>query len=143
MRASYGRSYAFVASCALTADRPSHFGEQKAKSTRYQVWQAMKTMAADFAKIAVIVHGLSDNPRLGVSRGKFTISGDEVEKIFEPVVHEVKKLVMDQIRDVRLVSNYPKAVVLVGGFGQNAYLRDCLRELLRRFCIKVLQPPKG
>ena len=100
-------------------------------------------MAATLAKITVTVHGLSDNPRLGVSRGKLTISGDQVGKIFEPVVHEVKKLVMDQIRDVRLASKTPKAVVIVGGFGQNAYLRDCLRELVAGFSIEVLQSPNG
>lgn len=100
-------------------------------------------MAATFAKIAVTVHGLSENPPLGVSRGKLTISGDEVGKIFEPVVHEVKKLVMDQIRDVKLASKTPKAVVIVGGFGQNAYLRDCLRELVADFNIDVLQSPNG
>ena len=103
----------------------------------------MTIMVATFSQIFVTVHGLSDNPCLGVSRGKLTLSGDEVGKIFEPVVHEVKKLVMDQVRDVRLASKTPKAVVIVGGFGQNAYLRDCLRELVACFNIEVLQCPNG
>ena len=101
----------------------------------------MTMTVANFAKISVTVHGLSDNPRLGISRGKFILSGEEVGKIFEPVVHEVKKLVMDQVRDVRLASKTPKAVVIVGGFGQSAYLRDCLRELVASFNIEVLQSP--
>ena len=103
----------------------------------------MTKRVATFANSVVIVHGLSENPRLGVSRGKLTLSGDEVGKIFEPVVHEVKRLVMDQVRDVRLASKSPKAVVIVGGFSQNAFLRDCLRELVAGFNIEVLQSPNG
>lgn len=89
------------------------------------------------------VHGLPNNPRLGVSRGKWSLSGDDVRKIFEPVVHEVNKLVMDQVRAATQAVKTPKAVVMVGGFGQNAYLRDCLREVLASSAIEVLQCPNG
>lgn len=100
-------------------------------------------MVAISAKLAVTVHGLSDSPRLGISRGKLSVTGDEVGMIFQPVVHEVKRLVMDQVRDVRLAFKTPKAIVIVGGFGQNAYLRNCLRELVAGFNIEVLQSPNG
>lgn len=90
-----------------------------------------------------IVPGLPTNPRLGVSRGRLTLSGDDVRKIFEPVVHEVNKLVMDQVRATSQAVKKPKAVVMVGGFGQNAYLRDCLREVLASSAIEVLQCPNG
>ncbi|CAD6568570.1 MAG: hypothetical protein ASARMPRED_001863 [Alectoria sarmentosa] len=91
----------------------------------------------------VPVHGLPDNPRLGISRGKLTLSGDEVGKIFEPIVHEVNKLVMDQVRSTTQAAKKPKAVVMVGGFGQSAYLRDCIRSIVASFSIEVLQSPNG
>lgn len=87
--------------------------------------------------------GLPTNPRLGVSRGRLTLSGEDVRKIFEPVVHEVKKLVMSQVRAASQAVKTPKAVVMVRGFGQNAYLRDCLREVLANSAIEVLQCPNG
>ena len=91
----------------------------------------------------IAVHGLRDNPRLGVSRGKLTISGDDVRKIFEPVVHEVNKLVMEQVRAAREAVKLPTAVVIVGGFGQNAYLRDCLRAVVASSNVEVIQSPNG
>ena len=92
---------------------------------------------------AITVHGLLDNPRLKVSRGRLTISGAEIGEIFEPVMHEVNKLVMEQVRSVRQVSKSPKAIIIVGGFGQNAYLRDCIREVVASSNIEVLQSPNG
>ena len=58
-------------------------------------------------------------------------------------MHEVNKLVMDQVRATSQAVKAPKAVVLVGGSGQNAYLRDCLREVLASSNIEVLQCPNG
>ena len=47
---------------------------------------------------------------------------------------------MDQARDVSLASKPPKAIIIVGGSGQNVYLCDCLRELVD---IEVLQSSNG
>lgn len=59
-------------------------------------------------------------------------------------MHEVNKLVMDQVRAARqAMMKNPKAIVIVGGFGQNAYLRDCIRELVASSNIEVLQSPNG
>jgi tRNA A37 threonylcarbamoyltransferase TsaD len=64
----------------------------------------------------------------------------DLEKIFEPIVQQVIKLVKDQI----IATNRKiMAVLLVGGFGQNNYLKERLRMALISITskIKVIQPP--
>lgn len=60
-----------------------------------------------------------------------------MQGIFEPVVSEVINLVQGQIgtadREIR-------AVLLVGGFGENSYLKERLRGALDP-SIEVMQPP--
>lgn len=90
--------------------------------------------------IVDLVPGLSDNAYLGIRRGRFTLSGDEVKTIFDPVIQEVTNLVKGQIEaSCRSI----KAVLMVGGFGQNAYLRDCIRQSLARSNIEIMQSPNG
>ena len=58
-------------------------------------------------------------------------------------MHEVETLVMDQIRAAGQAVKNPKAVVMVGGFSQNAYLRDRIREVAAILNVEVLQSPNG
>lgn len=85
----------------------------------------------------VLVPGLANNDRLGIRRGRLLITPAEMRGIFEPVVSEVITLVQGQIdtsdRDIR-------AVLLVGGFGENSYLKERLRAALDP-SIEVMQPP--
>ena len=62
---------------------------------------------------------------LSVSRGKLRLIGTDVRTIFEPVLNEVVNLVMAQIK---ATDKSIKGVLMVGGFGQNAYLRDLVRK---------------
>lgn len=85
------------------------------------------------------------------------MTGDEVKAIFEPVIEvrsqplfhvppvqslklhqEVIELVLGQIE---ATSNAVSAVLLVGGFGQSAYLRDQIRAAVGD--IEVMQSPNG
>ncbi len=68
------------------------------------------------------------------------MSGTEVKAIFEPVVKEVLNLVTGQIRAAK---RHVKAVILVGGFGENAYLRDAIRQEVKSSNVDVLQSPNG
>jgi len=61
----------------------------------------------------------------------------EVDGIFEPIVRKIIKLVEAQILST---SQKTTAVLLVGGFGQNNYLKERLRASLGSG-ILVLQPP--
>ena len=85
------------------------------------------------------VPGLADDPAQGVRRGKFKMSGTQVKSIFDPVVDEVVALVRGQIAATQ---KKVKAVLLVGGFGQNAYLRETIRASVDP-AIEVMQPPNG
>ncbi len=85
------------------------------------------------------VPGLRDNARAGVRRGRLCVTGPEVKKIFEPVVQEVIALISGQIKATKTTI---KAVLLVGGFGQSAYLRDCIRQALGS-TVEVMQSPNG
>ena len=67
------------------------------------------------------------------------MTGREVSQIFEPVVQEVVTLVKGQIAATNKRVN---AVLLVGGFGQNAYLRETIRSNIDP-SIEVMQPPNG
>ena len=67
------------------------------------------------------------------------MSGAEVKQIFDPVVQEVVTLVQGQIAST---GKKVKAVLMVGGFGQNAYLRETIRAAIDP-AIEVMQPPNG
>ena len=67
------------------------------------------------------------------------MTGREVSQIFEPVVQEVVTLVKGQIAATGKRVN---AVLMVGGFGQNAYLRETIRSNIDPG-IEVMQPPNG
>lgn len=73
-------------------------------------------------------------------RGRLTLAGAEVKIIFEPVVGEILKLVKDQIT---ATNTSVKAVLMVGGFGQNAYLRDRVRAEVAPLDVEVMQSPNG
>ncbi|MCJ1230796.1 hypothetical protein MMC12_007470 [Toensbergia leucococca] len=84
------------------------------------------------------VAGLRDNPANGIRRGRLRLTGTEVRQIFEPVVQQVITLVLGQIQATQ---SPVKAVLLVGGFGQSAYLRDRVREAVGS--VEVMQSPNG
>ena len=84
------------------------------------------------------VPGLQDNKELRIRKNKMTLAGTDVKAIFDPVVKEVINLVTGQIKATK---RHVKAVILVGGFGQNAYLRDAIREEVKSSGVEVLQSP--
>ena len=55
-------------------------------------------------------------------------------------MQEVITLVTGQISATQ---NSVKAVLLVGGFGQCAYLRDCIRHAVGTANVEVMQSPNG
>ena len=65
-----------------------------------------------------------NNRQQGVQRNKFSLKGDAIIQIFSPVLEEIIALVKGQISSTK---RKIKAVILVGGFGESAYLRKALR----------------
>ena len=86
------------------------------------------------------VAGLADDAALGIRRGKMSIPGGEIRKIFEPVLKEVLELVVNQIKATKQKT---KAVLLVGGFGGNAYLRDSMHQEVKAYNTQVVQVENG
>ncbi|MCJ1380511.1 hypothetical protein MMC17_003619 [Xylographa soralifera] len=89
----------------------------------------------------ILVSGLADNATLGIRRGKLTVTGTDLKGIFQPVIDEIITLVKGQIRATR--PTIPQAVLLVGGFGQSSYLRECIRKVVSGSNIDVMQSPNG
>lgn len=85
------------------------------------------------------VPGLANNAELNIRRGKVTLSPQEMYEIFEPVILKVIKYVQDQI--AACGETEIRAVLLVGGFGQNSYLKERCRDALKS--VEVLQPPNA
>ena len=87
----------------------------------------------------VPVTGLSTNEALSIKKGKLILKSADVKEIIEPVIAQVVKLVLEQIR---MTSGEVKAVLLVGGFGMSMYLRERIREEMSNK-IELLQPAYG
>ena len=89
----------------------------------------------------IIVPGLPDNSKTGVRRSAFTLSAVELRSIFEPVLVEILALIKGQVRATK--PTIPRAVLLVGGFGQSTYLREAISAAVAPSGIEVLQTANG
>ena len=81
---------------------------------------------------------LEDDCDKGITRGKYFMSHTDVAAVFDPVVQDVITLVLGQINAVKAPVS---KILLVGGFGQSAYLRERIREAAGE--VEVLQPGNG
>ena len=59
--------------------------------------------------------------------GNLRLSGNQVKRFFDPVVKEIERLVLAQLRATK---QRVKCVVLVGGFGGNKYLKTRLENVV-------------
>ena len=75
-----------------------------------------------------------------VRRGRLRLSRADVLGIFEPVVKEIMSLIEGQIAATKA---HVKAILLVGGLGQNTFLRDSARQAFGPKGIEVMQSPNG
>ena len=85
------------------------------------------------------VAGLANNKGLGIQRGRLLLKAMDLQMIFEPVILQIIQLVQEQIAGSRVGI---RAVLLVGGFGSSAYLRERLRNALGAG-VQVMQPPNA
>jgi len=110
----------------------------RAKNSSFQVRDRYGSVAMLKRLTREKVPGLPDNRELGIRKNKLTVAGSDIRAIFKPILDEVLKLVTGQIRASRKPM---KAIILVGGFGQNAYLRDSIRQEVKRLKVEVMQSP--
>ena len=88
--------------------------------------------------IILRVPGLVDNAEKGIKRQKLTLKGCVVKDLFKPVMTAITTLIKCQLQQ----SKTARAVVLVGGFGQSPYLRNCVRNVVGKE-IEIMQPAYG
>ncbi|RPB20356.1 actin-like ATPase domain-containing protein [Terfezia boudieri ATCC MYA-4762] len=72
--------------------------------------------------------GLPDDDVLGIDCGFMSVTREEVQGIFEPIIQEVIKLVDGQIQAVQNKGKQVTSILLVGGFGSSEYLFTRLKE---------------
>lgn len=89
---------------------------------------------------------LADDPSYRLSANCWNMKGSDVKKIFQPLITDIERMVMDQVNLVmvkRLSEGHPKAneikaIFLVGGFGSSEYLKQCLQSSHSN--IQIIQP---
>ncbi|KAL2824383.1 hypothetical protein BDW59DRAFT_180259 [Aspergillus cavernicola] len=87
------------------------------------------------------VPGAKDDPAIPIEDGFFEMSSEDIEKIFKPIVQDVKDLIDAQVEGIGKLRLSPKAIILVGGFGSSEYLFHQLQTANPN--VTVLQPPNG
>ena len=99
---------------------------------------AKRNFTAEEARVVIPVPGLVDDAAKGIKRQRLTINAEKMKSLLEPVITSITMLVKAQLRHTKDA----KAVILVGGFGQPDYLRNCIQKVVGD-TIEVLQPPYG
>ncbi|KAM0265125.1 hypothetical protein ACHAQJ_000277 [Trichoderma viride] len=84
---------------------------------------------------------LEDNEDRGLESNTWTMTGQDVMAIFDPIISDILRLIDEQVQSVKrkLGGQDPKYIFLVGGFGSSQYLRK--RVQTEYSGILVLQPP--
>lgn len=103
---------------------------------RKQIKKQYSPSASGEEGYSIALPGFANNERLGIRRNRLKIKAAELREIFDPIINQIIELVKGQIR---ATNRTVKAVLLVGGFGQNNYLKESLRNALGN-SVRVLQP---
>ncbi|KAF4554689.1 Hypothetical protein D9617_4g004440 [Elsinoe fawcettii] len=71
---------------------------------------------------------MPDDDRIGIKGNMLSISAKEVEELFKAVVKDVSALIRKQLNTAAEPGRQPRGILLVGGFGQSAYLYDSIKK---------------
>ena len=88
----------------------------------------------------VNVPAMNDLAEAGIYGGMFEMTREEMQKLFEPVVVQVIRLVKDQVQAVSEGTFRANSILLVGGFGESEYLYQRVLDWARPYRIQVIQP---
>ncbi|KAI9865467.1 MAG: hypothetical protein M1813_002357 [Trichoglossum hirsutum] len=88
--------------------------------------------------------GIPNEPPLGITDGHLTVTLADLCKVFDPVIDAIMRLITQQADAVAAQSPGDKiaAVLLVGGFGSNAYLKQQVEQKMGA-AVAVNQPPEA
>ncbi|KAL8981339.1 MAG: hypothetical protein Q9205_003836 [Flavoplaca limonia] len=78
-----------------------------------------------------------NSPAYNIRRARYTLKGADLFNIFEPVIQD------SLIQTTKKTDLDVKAVLLVGGFGENGYLYKRLQQAMAPEGIEVLKSPYG
>ncbi|KAI9705053.1 MAG: hypothetical protein M1836_006836 [Candelina mexicana] len=107
---------------------------------------ALGSKANDVYYLNFPMSNIQDDPDQGVKSNTLTMTEEALQEIFDPLLKDISKLVGEQVNQVllkRIRDAHPKAaairaIFLVGGFGESAYLRDSIAST--HSDIQVIQP---
>ena len=88
--------------------------------------------------VKIPVPGLQEDPTRGIRRSFLNIQGSTIKSLFQPVIATITTLVKKQLKETKDA----RAVLLVGGFGQSAYLRKSIEKVVGPG-VEVMQPTNG
>ncbi|KAL8846467.1 MAG: hypothetical protein Q9221_008451 [Calogaya cf. arnoldii] len=84
-----------------------------------------------------------DNDPDPIRHSRYYLKGSDLYDIFEPVIQEITAMVLQQIEISKKVGADIKAVVMVGGFGENLYLYQRLQKAVTPQHIQVRMSPQA
>lgn len=86
-------------------------------------------------KPCIIRFGLDrdSDPSVGISRGRLTLTGDEIRRAFEPCISTIISSLESQIQGTNASS-----IILVGGFSESPYLQKRIRERFEHEGLKIV-----
>ncbi|KAL8748178.1 MAG: hypothetical protein Q9184_007499, partial [Pyrenodesmia sp. 2 TL-2023] len=86
------------------------------------------------------VPGFPNSPAHDVQRARFYLKGSDLIDIFEPLILQVVALVRQQVDATKARAARVRAVLMVGGFGENTYLRKRIEEAIADDGIEMWRP---
>ncbi|KAI1417493.1 actin-like ATPase domain-containing protein [Hypoxylon sp. FL1857] len=83
---------------------------------------------------------LKDDPEENLVANCWTMTGTDIQRIFDPLVNDILRLIDDQVKSALLKRGGKglKGIFLVGGFGSSQYLKSCIERAVPD--IQVIQP---
>ncbi|KAM0796671.1 hypothetical protein BDR22DRAFT_866080 [Usnea florida] len=88
---------------------------------------------------SVDLKGVKDDPRNGVIDDTITVKIPALRAVFDHISLQIENLVSEQIAEVSDKDLAVKAILLVGGFGENRYLYDRLVKCHAHDGVQVMQ----
>ncbi|KAF8253388.1 actin-like ATPase domain-containing protein [Wilcoxina mikolae CBS 423.85] len=103
----------------------------RSKATMMRSWESIKFMFGNSSGLGgydVNVPGVPDDYEKKVDDSFHSMEGKDVQKIFDPFVDRIVKLVTQQVLEVQKKGENVAAILLVGGFGSSKYLLKRLQD---------------
>ncbi|CAG7995699.1 unnamed protein product [Penicillium salamii] len=93
-------------------------------------------------EIELVIPGAKDSDIYDEDNSLVLVTNRTMESFFRPIVDKIKRLLRDQLEQLKKSNASIQTILLVGGFGDSRYLNNSLREWCRSYGkIYLLCPP--